>query len=97
MEYVIQPRKITLGGNSLLVKRLSRRDAAAFAESMKAAGDDAAEMERIGLALIAGHVTFEDGSAICVDDLPNDDIVALMRLTVGGGEELGVADFTHTH
>lgn len=93
--WVIQPRKVTVGGNALLVKRLSRRDAAAFAEAMKAAGDDAAEQERIGLQLIAANVTFADGSQIPLDDVPSEDLIAILQAVVNG-EAKGVADFTGT-
>jgi hypothetical protein len=93
--WVIQPRKVTVGGNALLVKRLSRREAAAFTEAMKAAGDDASEQERAGLKLIAANVTFEDGTPISVDDVPADDLITLLRAVVNG-EAKGVADFTGT-
>lgn len=96
MEYKIQPRAVTVGGNKLTVKRLSRRDASAFQERMKAAGDDAAEQERIGIEVISANVTFADGTPICVDDVPADDLIEMLRLVIGGGGAKSVADFTGT-
>jgi hypothetical protein len=95
MQYKITPRKVTLGENRLLVRRLSRKAAAEFAEQMKVAGKDVAEAERIGLKVIADNVTFEDGSQLDLDEVPADDVVQLLKLVVSG-EAKSVADFTST-
>jgi hypothetical protein len=95
MQYKITPRKVTLGENRLLVRRLSRKAASEFAEQMKVAGKDVAEAERIGLKVIADNVTFEDGSQLDLDEVPADDVVQLLKLVVSG-EAKSVADFTST-
>lgn len=95
MQYVIQARRVTVGGNVLLIKRLSRRAANEFAERMKQSGDNVAEQERIGLELVAKNVTLEDGTSIDCDDVPADDLVQLLRLVVQG-ETRSIADFTGT-
>lgn len=95
MKFVIQPKKIVVSGNALLVKPLSRRAANEFRDKMNAA-DESDEQERIGLDLIAANVTFEDGSPLDVDDVPADDLVEIMRRLVGGNPKKGVSDFTDT-
>ena len=93
MAYLIQPKKVRLSGNELLVRPLTRREANAFRERMAAADDDADAAERAGLDAIAAHVTFADGAPLDVDDVPTGDLVALLR-TLVGGEAPGVSDFT---
>ena len=95
MQYKITPRKVTLGENVLLVRRLSRKAASAFSEQMKEAGEDGAEAEKIGLSVVAENVTFEDGSQLDLDEVPADDLVKLLRMVVSG-EERSVSDFTAT-
>lgn len=95
MQYKITPRKVTLGENRLLVRRLSRKAASEFAERMKGAGEDGAEAEKIGLDVIAENVTFEDGSKLDLDEVPADDVVKLLKMVVSG-EAQSVADFTPT-
>ena len=95
MQYKITPRKVTLGENVLLVRRLSRKAASAFSERMKEAGEDGAEAEKIGLSVVAENVTIEDGSPLDLDEVPADDLVKLLRMVVSG-EERSVSDFTAT-
>ena len=94
MKFVIQPKKIVVSGNTLLMKPLSRRAANEFRDKMNAS-NESDEQERIGLDLIAANVTFEDGSPLDVDDVPADDLVEIMRRLVGGNPK-GVSDFTGT-
>ena len=93
MAYIIQPKAITLSGNVLLVKPLSRGAAKKFRDDMASAGEDSDRQEQIGLDLVAANVTFEDGSALDVDEVPSADIVALLK-TLCGVDGAGVADFT---
>lgn len=93
--YRIQPKKVTLNGNELLVTPLSRRAANEFRERMNAAGDDEDASMRVGLDTIAANVKFADGSALDVDEVPTGDLVELLSLVVGGGQR-SVADFTGT-
>ena len=95
MQYKITPRKVTLGENVLMVRRLSRKAASAFSEQMKEAGEDGAEAEKIGLSVVAENVTFEDGSPLDLDEVPADDLVKLLRMVVSG-EDRSVSDFTAT-
>ena len=95
MAYLIQPKKITVSGNALLMKPLSRRAAVDFREAMKAAGDDLDQSERLGLELIAANVTFEDGTPLDVDEVPQGDLVEILRRLLGSDPK-GVSDFTRT-
>jgi hypothetical protein len=95
MHYRIQPRKVTLSGNSLLVKPLTRREAEDFRAAMFEAGNDEARTTEIGLELVRKNATFDDGSELDVDEVPQDDLVRLLRLVLGGGDK-SVADFTGT-
>lgn len=95
MAYQIQPKKITVSGNALLMKPLSRRAAVDFREAMKAAGDDLDQSERIGLDLIAANVTFADGTPLDVDEVPQGDLVEIIQRLLGSDPK-GVSDFTRT-
>ena len=95
MAYQIQPKKITVSGNALLMKPLSRRAAVDFREAMKAAGDDLDQSERIGLDLIAANVTFADGTPLDVDEVPQGDLVEILQRLLGSDPK-GVSDFTRT-
>ena len=95
MAYQIQPKKITLSGNALLMKPLSRRAAVDFREAMKAAGDDLDQSERIGLDLIAANVTFADGTPLDVDEVPQGDLVEIIQRLLGSDPK-SVSDFTPT-
>ena len=93
--YKVQPKKVSLGSNELLVTPMTRRRANAFRSDMAAAGDDMERQEAVGVAAIAEHVTFADGPCLDVDDVPQSDLVTLLEIVVGGGRR-GVADFTDT-
>lgn len=95
MAYQIQPKKITVSGNALLMKPLSRRSAVGFREAMKAAGDDLDQSERIGLDLIAANVTFADGTPLDVDEVPQGDLVEIIERLLGSDPK-SVSDFTPT-
>ena len=95
MAYQIQPKKITVSGNVLLVKPLSRRAAVDFREAMKAAGDDLDQSERLGLDLIAANVTFADGTPLDVDEVPQGDLVEILQRLLGSDPK-SVSDFTPT-
>lgn len=93
MAYQIQAKKLTLSGNALLIKPLSRGAAKRFREEMAAAGEDTDRQEQIGLELVAANVSFEDGTPLDVDDVPTADLVQLMKELCGVGEA-GVSDFS---
>lgn len=95
MAYQIQPKKITVSGNALLMKPLSRRAAVDFREAMKAAGDDLDQSERLGLDLIAANVTFADGTPLDVDEVPQGDLVEIIQRLLGSDPK-SVSDFTPT-
>ena len=95
MAYQIQPKKITVSGNALLMKPLSRRAAVDFREAMKAAGDDLDQSERLGLDLIAANVTFADGTPLDVDEVPQGDLVEILQRLLGSDPK-SVSDFTRT-
>lgn len=95
MAYQIQPKKITVSGNALLMKPLSRRAAVDFREAMKAAGDDLDQSERLGLGLIAANVTFADGTPLDVDEVPQGDLVEIIQRLLGSDPK-SVSDFTPT-
>lgn len=95
MAYQIQPKKITVSGNALLMKPLSRRAAVDFREAMKAAGDDLDQSERLGLDLIAANVTFADGTPLDVDEVPQGDLVEIIQRLLGSDPK-SVSDFTRT-
>lgn len=95
MAYLIQPKKITVSGNALLMKPLSRRAAVDFREAMKAAGDDLDQSERLGLDLIAANVTFADGTPLDVDEVPQGDLVEIIQRLLGSDPK-SVSDFTRT-
>ena len=95
MAYQIQRKKITVSGNALLMKPLSRRAAVDFREAMKAAGDDLDQSERLGLDLIAANVTFADGTPLDVDEVPQGDLVEIIQRLLGSDPK-SVSDFTPT-
>lgn len=95
MAYQIQTKKITVSGNALLMKPLSRRAAVDFREAMKAAGDDLDQSERLGLDLIAANVTFADGTPLDVDEVPQGDLVEIIQRLLGSDPK-SVSDFTPT-
>lgn len=94
-KYLVQPKKVSLNGNELLVTPITRRGANEFRERMQAAGDDEEASSKVGLDLIAANVRFADGSVLDVDEVPQGDLVELLQLVLGGGRK-SVADFTGT-
>lgn len=96
MNFTIQPKKIVVSGNTLLMKPLSRKAMNNYRDASKAAGEDLDAQERLGMDLIRANVTFEDGTPLDVDEVPPSDLAAILQKMMGVGEVKGVADFTGT-
>jgi len=96
MAYQIRQKKVVVSGNALLVRPLSRNAANEYRDAIKAAGDDENAIDAATMKVIGENVTFEDGSPLDVGEVPNADLVQMLRHVVGAGEAKGVADFTDT-
>lgn len=96
MNFKIQPKKIVISGNALLMKPLTRKAVIDFRDNSKAAGDDLDQQERLGMDLIRANVTFEDGSPLDVDQVPPADLADILKALMGVATGKGVADFTNT-
>lgn len=95
MKWQIQKRKVTVGGNAVLVTPLSRRDANEFREKMAAANGDDEAVNSLVVELVGRSVSFGNGDKVDLDEVPNADLLALFRAVLGG-EEPSVADFSGT-
>ena len=90
--YHIDPKKLTLSGNQLLVTPVTRRELVSF----RAASADATQSESAGYALIASHVTYADHTPLDLDEVPQADLIVLLREVMGLGKSASLPDFTNT-